>query len=122
MMNRFIAFAFSCFSIAFGCGLSFGARLDVQFAPVFENGILPINTQDVQDDGNIVIGGSFKVVNGRLRHNLARCCPMARSIRRSIGIGRTLLCSWCECKPIGKIIIAGLFTTYNGIFRPRLAG
>ena len=76
----------------------------------------------LQADGKIVIGGSFTSYNGTLINRVARLNPDG-SLDPSFnpGTGPNSVVWALDLQPDGKIMIAGAFTIYNGIFRIRIA-
>lgn len=76
-----------------------------------------------QPDGKILIGGVFTLYNGIARSGIARLNAdgtIDNSFNPGIGIGGNTIFSMA-LQPDGKIVIAGNFTTYNGIVANRIA-
>ncbi|MFT3910112.1 MAG: T9SS type A sorting domain-containing protein [Ferruginibacter sp.] len=76
----------------------------------------------VQTDGKIIIGGSFSAYNGTAITNLVRLNSNG-SIDNSFvtGTGPNSTVNAIALQADGKIIIAGAFTTYNGVSANRIA-
>ena len=81
-----------------------------------------IETLSVQDDGKILIGGQFTSYNGSASNNIARLNSDG-SIDASFNVG-TGASSWVKTLSIledGKILIGGIFSSYNGISSKKIA-
>lgn len=81
---------------------------------------LPINSLVVQDDGKIIIGGYFTMVNGVSRMRLARLFPdgtVDPSFDPQVSGGVQCL----MLQPDGRIVMGGAFTTVSGANRSNLA-
>jgi len=82
-----------------------------------------VRTTSLQNDGKIIIGGTFKSYNGTSINGLARLNTDG-SIDNSFNPGTGATEPFIETSAIqsnGQIIIGGLFTTYNGTSRNRIA-
>ncbi|UQB68036.1 T9SS type A sorting domain-containing protein [Epilithonimonas zeae] len=81
-----------------------------------------IHTSAVQPDGKILIGGYFSKFNGVSMNRIARL-NIDGSLDTSFnpGNGANDIINSIIVLPDGKILIAGYFTTYNGISRNRIA-
>jgi uncharacterized delta-60 repeat protein len=82
-----------------------------------------VNALGLQSDGKIIIGGNFTSYNGTSRPYLARINTDG-SLDTSFvqtGTGLNLVVQELAVQSDGKIVVAGLFATYNGTSRPRLA-
>ncbi len=86
------------------------------------SGGISINDIAVQNDGKIIVGGSFDVYNGNLLNNIARLNPdgsLDQSFLTGLGFGPdnygprvvNTICLQTD----GKIIVGGNFMEYNGI-------
>jgi uncharacterized delta-60 repeat protein len=98
--------------------------LDESFAPNLEGKARAVYSLALQNDGKILIGGSFTSVNGLARTNLARLNPDGSSDASFVGsvsggssdgVGVVVL------QPDGRIVIGGYFSLVNGISRNRIA-
>ena len=94
--------------------------LDTTWAPAGANG--PIISVDTQPNGKILIGGAFTTYNTTGRNNLARLNPNGSlDTGFNPGTGANgpvyLISYWGQ----NKALIAGGFTTYNGISRRGIA-
>lgn len=106
------------FSLIFSININItgAVNLDPDFVPTLENGIQPINTHAVQADGKIIIGGSFRLIKGELARNFARLnADGSLDQTFDTGIGPDSGARIIKIQPDGKILIAGLFSSYNGI-------
>lgn len=81
-----------------------------------------INAMRVQSDGKILIGGSFTMVDGTGRNYIARISEDG-SLDTTFdpGQGANFPINSIDVQEDGKIVIAGLFTSINGVGRSRLA-
>ena len=75
----------------------------------------------LQHDGKIVIGGSFASVNGIMQRGIARLLPDG-SYDSSfvVGTGANMDVGAIVIQPDGKIVMGGIFTSYNGVQTNRL--
>lgn len=75
-----------------------------------------------QPDGKAIIGGSFVGYNGALHKRLVRIDASGNADPSfSAGIGPNTDIRALALQPDGKVLIGGLFATYNGTTRHRLA-
>jgi uncharacterized delta-60 repeat protein len=76
----------------------------------------------IQSDGKILIGGGFTNYNGVARNGIARLNADG-SLDNSFnpGGGANVAVYSLVIQPDGKILIGGVFTSYNGISRRRIA-
>src|SRR5439155_21620324 len=81
-----------------------------------------VNAIAVQPDGKVVIGGGFSTVKGGLRTSIARLNADG-SLDNSFdpGSGANGGVNAVALQPDGRLIIAGGFTTVNGIARKFVA-
>jgi uncharacterized delta-60 repeat protein len=79
-------------------------------------------TTAIQDDGKIIVGGSFSSFNGTSRSRIARLNDDG-SLDSSFdpGTGANASVETTSIQTDGKIIIGGSFTSYNGTARSRIA-
>lgn len=76
----------------------------------------------LQADGKIVIGGLFTGFNGTAVNRIARLNPDGSlDTSFNVGTGASAEVSAVEILPDNKIVIGGVFTTYNGTAQNRLA-
>jgi uncharacterized delta-60 repeat protein len=76
----------------------------------------------IQPDGQILIGGDFTTYNGTTRNRIARVNasgPLDVSFNPGTGANATV--NSIVLQPDGKILIGGIFTTYNATSRNRVA-
>lgn len=81
-----------------------------------------IHTIAIQPDEKIIIGGKFKSYNGIDRNYIARLNnngTIDNTFRPGLGTNGVIYSTVIQ--PDGKIIISGVFTSYNGIGRNRIA-
>ncbi|WP_299518331.1 MopE-related protein, partial [uncultured Flavobacterium sp.] len=82
----------------------------------------PIITAAIQPDGKIIIGGDFGSFNGTTIRRLARLNAdgsLDTTFNQGSGVLATVRTASIQSD--GKIIIGGLFSSYNGITRNRIA-
>jgi uncharacterized delta-60 repeat protein len=97
--------------------------LDLSFDPgtgTGSNGI--VYDMVLQADGRVLIGGQFTQYNGIARPNLARVLAdgsLDTSFDPGTGPNNPVIAQ--AVQPDGKIVIGGLFSTYNGVARRRIA-
>ncbi len=105
------------------------ARLnaDGSLDTTFQNGMTGANAQvyavALQTDGKVLIGGSFTMVNGVGRSRIARLNGDG-SLDTTFLDALTGVNNWIvslDQQPDGKALIAGSFTTVNGVSRNRIA-
>jgi len=99
--------------------LNTNGSLDVTFNPGtgFSNGSATtiINSVSIQEDGKIVLGGSFLNYNGSPSKNIARVnTDGSLDPTFAIGTGFDYTIFTTSIQADGKLIAGGLFTTYNG--------
>lgn len=98
--------------------------IDSGFAPVIEgpNASVPPYIRAIlrQDDGKIVVGGSFSKVNGTSRVNLARLNPDG-SLDTTFAPDPTGAVHCLAATPEGKIVAGGAFTQIAGQTSYRIA-
>jgi uncharacterized delta-60 repeat protein len=76
----------------------------------------------VQQDGKVILGGSFTTVNGVSRIGIARLNPngsLDTGFNPSIGSNAEVLS--LALQPDGKVLVGGSFTTVNGVPRKFIA-
>jgi len=80
-----------------------------------------IRSTSIQSDGKIIIGGAFTSVNGTARNRIARLnTDGSLDISFDPGTGANNNVTTISIQNDGKIIIGGLFTSYNGTGRNRI--
>ncbi|HVF73348.1 MAG TPA: Calx-beta domain-containing protein [Chthoniobacterales bacterium] len=103
-------------------------KLDFSFNPAVSafdfggpNSIINLNGT-LQPDGKLLIGGSFTAFSGVTRNHLVRLNSDG-SVDSTFdpGLGANDVVHAFAVEPGGRIIIGGLFTTYQGVARSRLA-
>lgn len=105
--------------------------VDPTYAPTLagESGhYLTVGALALQDDGKILIGGTFTSLNGVLRSNLARLNPdgsldssFLNGLSGPTGPDGTMVVGKTQVQSDGQILIAGSFTAVNGSARTNLA-
>ena len=99
--------------------------LDNSFVPVVESkpgSSLPVYSHAVQSDGKVLVGGLFRVIGGKVRRNLARLnVDGTTDDTFQVGIGPNENVYTIVVQSDGKVLIGGLFTTYNGVGRTYIA-
>jgi len=101
--------------------LNTDGSLDTSFDP--GSGVnLPIFNTAIQNDGKIIFGGQFTLFDGTAINRIARLNTDG-SLDTSFdpGSGANLPIETISIQNDGKIIIVGLFTSYNGTPRNRIA-
>jgi uncharacterized delta-60 repeat protein len=79
-------------------------------------------TTTLQTDNKIIIGGQFTSFNGTTRNRIARLnADGSLDTTFNPGSGANIYVSTIALQPDGKIIIGGIFTSYNGTARNRIA-
>ena len=105
--------------------LNTDGTLDTTFNPgTGANGY--VYTTSIQSDGKIIIGGRFASFNGISRNGIARLNTdgtLDATFDPGTGTGTNALRypSTTSIQSDGKIIIGGIFTSYNGIVRNNIA-
>ncbi|MGV9004471.1 T9SS type A sorting domain-containing protein [Flavobacterium sp.] len=94
--------------------------------PSFNPGSGPFNgsiyNTSIQNDGKIIIGGSFTSYDGISANSIARLnADGTRDVTFNSGTGANSYVSTISIQSDGKIIIGGTFTTYNGTARNGIA-
>lgn len=85
------------------------------------NGNLFVDIIKLQNDGKIIIGGSFNSINGVSKNNIARLnTDGTLDTTFNIGTGFDASINSIVVKTDGKIIIGGNFSSYNGLGQNRL--
>ncbi|MDA7881806.1 hypothetical protein N9A94_05825 [Akkermansiaceae bacterium] len=88
--------------------------LDTSFSPVIDNRVMDIV---VQEDGKIIGGGNFNNVEGSQSRDLARFNPDGTAdtaFNANIGSGSNNRVEGIDILPDGKIIVAGVFSSWAG--------
>ncbi|MBW8049228.1 MAG: hypothetical protein FVQ77_02580 [Cytophagales bacterium] len=81
-----------------------------------------VNTTSIQSDGKIIIGGSFWSYNGTAIYNIARLnTDGTLDSTFTVGTGASFYVYTTSIQSDGKIIIGGVFTSYNGTARNYIA-
>ena len=100
-------------------------NLDASLDTTFNTGLgadTNINAMVLQTDGRFVIGGDFTSVGGSLRSRVARLLANGSlDASFSVGSGANGSVNAMALQTDGKVIIGGVFTTYNGTPRSRIA-
>ncbi|PXY45100.1 T9SS type A sorting domain-containing protein [Flavobacterium hydrophilum] len=100
--------------------LNADGTLDTTFNP--GNGANGIETIALQADGKILIGGYFSTYNFTPRSCLARLNPDGTLDNTfNLGTGPNSTVESIAIQPDGKILIGGVFTTYNGTAKNSIA-
>jgi uncharacterized delta-60 repeat protein len=101
--------------------LNADGSLDASFNPQagFNNGV---RSTSIQPDGKIIVGGDFTSFNGTARNYIARLNAdgsLDASFNPQAGFNNGVYST--SIQPDGKIIVGGLFTSFNGTTRNRIA-
>jgi uncharacterized delta-60 repeat protein len=81
-----------------------------------------ISTVIIQSDGKIIIGGNFTSFNGTNRNRIARLnSDGSIDLTFNPGTGADFSVNALSLQSDGKILIGGVFTTYNGASRNNIA-
>lgn len=81
-----------------------------------------INSVVIQNDGKILIAGSFTTFNGINKNRVARLnTDGSLDLAFNVGAGPNVGVNSIEIQTDGKIIIGGNFTSYNGVARNYIA-
>ena len=83
-----------------------------------------INSIALQDDLQVLIGGSFTRINGVIRTNIARLNPdgnLDTSFQSTASLANGGSVSSIVLQKDGKLLIGGNFTNVNGVVRNRIA-
>ncbi len=98
-----------------------GSR-DMSFTGSAGGGATYVYSIAVQPDGKILVGGSFQYLGGLSRYGVGRLLSTgAGDATFNPGSGPNGQVHSIAVQPDGKVIVAGTFTTFNGISRPRVA-
>jgi uncharacterized delta-60 repeat protein len=103
--------------------LNADGSLDTTFLNTGSGASSAVYSVAIQVDGKVVIGGGFTSYNGVTRGRIARLNADG-SLDTSFDPGTGANGDWVWSIAVqddGKIVIAGIFTTYNGVGRNRLA-
>jgi uncharacterized delta-60 repeat protein len=80
-----------------------------------------VQTIDVQADNKIIIGGKFIGYNGTAKNNITRLNPNGIiDLTFNIGSGFNDAVSCTEILPNGKVMISGVFSSFNGNIRNKI--
>jgi len=101
--------------------LNTDGSLDVAFNPgVGADDI--VRSFALQPDGKVLIGGDFESYNGTARNRIARLnADGGLDGNFNPGTGANNIVSNLALQPDGKVLIGGIFTSYNGSSRGRVA-
>jgi uncharacterized delta-60 repeat protein len=101
--------------------LSLDGSLDTSFAPG-TGANSEIRVMALQSDGKVVIGGFFTNYNGTARNCIARLnADGSLDTNFNPGTGANSFVYSAVIQPDGKMIIGGIFTSYNGTTRNQIA-
>jgi uncharacterized delta-60 repeat protein len=97
-------------------------ELDSSFNPTFNFSPRIDNSLVVQPDGKVIVAGTFTVVNGASYKNIVRLNENG-SVDAAFnpGSGPSSSIYAVALQPDGKILIGGLFTSFNGVAANRIA-
>ncbi len=96
--------------------------IDPEFSPVIEAIGGTISAVAAQADGKLLIGGSFRSVNGAPWNGIARLnADGSIDAGFNPGTGTDAPVRAVVVQPDGRILIGGEFTRYNGVSRGRVA-
>jgi uncharacterized delta-60 repeat protein len=104
--------------------LNTDGTLDTTFNPQIDEtgGVITISSISIATDGKIIIGGNFISYNGVSRNRIARLNTNGTlDTTFNPGTGANTRIDRTFIQSDGKIIIAGLFTSYNGVPRNGIA-
>jgi uncharacterized delta-60 repeat protein len=115
------------FSFCAGVGRKYIARLNAD--GTVDSGFNPgtgfngsVNAVFVQSDGAVLVGGNFTSYNGTTRNYLARIgTDGLLDPGFNSGVGPSGSVTAIAIQTDGKIIVAGIFTAYNGVARNYIA-
>ena len=106
--------------------LNSDGSVDISFDPgdgIGPDDIFPrVYSVTLQDDGKVLVGGKFTMVNSTNRNRIARLNgdgSLDTSFDPGTGANSTVFP--VVLQPDDKVLIGGFFTTVNGVARPRLA-
>ncbi len=110
-------------------GTSFFHIVRVDSLGVTDPGFIPISgtgnqiySTSIQNDGKIIIGGQFFILNGITRNNLTRLLfdgTLDYNFNPGTGANEDVICTTIQSD--GKIIVGGDFTIYNSLSQMRIA-
>ena len=81
-----------------------------------------VNSIAQQGDGRFLLGGDFTIINGLKRNRIVRLNEDGTvDTSFDVGIGLDNSAQALAVQPDGRVIVAGLFTSVNGVNRNRLA-
>jgi uncharacterized delta-60 repeat protein len=95
---------------------------DTTFNPAGSGPSNMVNALAVQPDGKILLGGWFATFNGATRNNIARLnADGSLDTTTTFSTGANNRVNTLALQADGKILLGGLFTTFNGAGRNRIA-
>lgn len=101
--------------------LNADGTLDATFTTGVSGFNLSVSTIAIQPDGKILVGGDFTDYNGTSRNYIARLNANGTLDGTFVvGSGFDVAVSAIVVQPDGKILVGGLFTTYNSMTRNRI--
>ncbi len=100
--------------------LNIDGTLDSTFnGNTFNNAIRKV---EVQTDDKLVLVGDFTLINGLTQNRITRLDPDGnQDLTFNSGTGANNVITACHIQDDGKIIIAGVFSNYNGVSRSKIA-
>jgi uncharacterized delta-60 repeat protein len=99
--------------ISFNTNAQNPAEIDLSFEEKFQFG--SINDVEVQSDGKILVGGNFTSFNGTTQNRLIRLnVDGTKDTTFNIGTGFPAEVQTILVQPDNKILVGGIFTTFNG--------
>lgn len=99
--------------ISFNTNAQNPAEIDLSFEEKFQFG--SINDVEVQSDGKILVGGNFTSFNGTTQNRLNRLnVDGTKDTSFNIGTGFPAEVKTIVVQPDNKILVGGIFTTFNG--------
>lgn len=110
-----------CFALCASHVVAAPGTLDLTFATDLSAGHW-INAIAEQEDGKIVIGGSFPEIHGRQYQSIARLHPdgsLDESFNPGTGVNGEVMA--VALQPDGKVLLGGVFTAVNNISRNGIA-
>jgi uncharacterized delta-60 repeat protein len=84
-----------------------------------------VRTVAIQPDGKILIGGDFTTFNGVTVNRIVRLNAngtLDSSFMSNAGTGANNTVNAIAIQPDGKILVGGIFTTFNGVAANRIVG
>ncbi len=101
--------------------LNSNGSLDLTFTPG-TGASATIWDMALQPDGKLVVGGEFTTFNGTARGRIARLnTDGSLDLTFATGSGLSAICRRLEMHGGGKVLVAGNFTSANGVGRNRIA-